>query len=251
MPNNIKNPEIIKEQDQIRINFIIKNNASKIRLKERNNNMGEKFLKFNDAIENKNAYLEWQVAYDTKVKKDGEYKLEYLDGDEYIYYRVKKEKIEKKYPAELMVIFKYGLDLGFITKNDINRIIDEIDKIYNEKIFLDNYNIIGKKTENKLYEGFDIYERVLPMSILMEKEYFIEMERKQMQFAAGYQTMIYVCPYLSYLDYNKYSLDNKVSWIVTKENISIFEKIILAFSLASEQHNRDIKELLNIILKAS
>jgi len=239
------NPTITIENNEISINFLIKNNASKIRLKERKNEMGERFLTLNEALGNENAYIEWQIGYDTKVKSNNDYKIECLKGNEYIYYKQKKDKTEKKYPAELMVIIKYALDLGFLTKEDIKDILDKVDYIYDKDMYLDNHPIIGKDTGIFLYDDFKIFNRILPMAILKEKDYFIEMERKQMQYAAGYQVMVYVCPYFKSL--NKKSHDT-YSWIIDKGNIDIFKKVLLSFSLASKQHNRDIKDLVRIII---
>ncbi|WDU82532.1 hypothetical protein [Caloramator sp. Dgby_cultured_2] len=83
----IINPTITVEDGKIHINFFIKNNASKIRLKERRNYMGERFLKPDEALMVESAYVEWQIGYDTKVKSDDGYKVQYLEGDNYLYIR--------------------------------------------------------------------------------------------------------------------------------------------------------------------
>ncbi|WDU82531.1 hypothetical protein [Caloramator sp. Dgby_cultured_2] len=145
-----------------------------------------------------------------------------------------------------MVIIKYALDLGFLRTSDIERIISLTEEIHEKKNYLDNFPIVGEKTEEVLFDKFKIFKRILPLAILEDKDYFIEMERKQMQLAAGYQSMIYVCPYFKIL---KKKQENIYAWIVDENNINIFEKVLISFALASEQHNKDIKELLEIILK--
>lgn len=246
MAKSIINPTITIEEGKIHIDFFLKNNASKIRLKERRNYMGEKFLRPDEAIRVDSAYVEWQIGYDTKVKKDGDYKVQHLEGDNYLYIRERNGQRVKKYPAELMVIIKYALDLGFLRTSDIERIINLTEEIYESKNYLDNFPILGEKTDMVLFYEFKIFKRILPLAILEDKDYFIEMERKQMQFAAGYQSMIYVCPYFKILQKRE---ENVYAWVVDESNINIFEKVLISFALASEQHNRDIKELLEIILK--
>lgn len=246
MATSIINPTITVEDGKIFINFLLKNNASKIRLKERKNYMGEKFLKPDEALKVDSAYVEWQIGYDTKVKSDGDYKVQYLEGDNYLYIRERNGQRVKKYPAELMVIIKYALDLGFLKVSDIERIISLIEEIYEKKNYLDNFPIVGEKTDEVLFDEFKIFKRILPLAVLEDKDYFIEMERKQMQVAAGYQTMIYVCPYFKIL---KKKEENIYAWVIDENNINIFEKVLISFAIASEQHNKDLKELLNIILK--
>ncbi len=110
-------------------------NAGKFRFKKRSNrfNFGETFstreCHFDD-----NSYLEWQIGYDVPIKDvENDRKSTKLTSKHFI-----GSNGKKKYPYELSEIFFNAIELGLITKIDVQILLREI-KSY--KYFIDEKNI--------------------------------------------------------------------------------------------------------------
>ena len=230
----------------LKIKLPITTPTGKCRVKERNHysEFGKPFPTRSRKI-SKECYLEWQIGYETE-EKEKENVLKSINF---------KRNKKTKYGFELIYYFYKGLRNGIFNKKDLSKLIDHNMKM-KKKDFLDQKIKIGRKENgHSILRGtkFKKFIDKYPVYCISKKDYKIEILVTHKQKAVGYQAMIYVCLPINNCNCSVIGRKANKKEIITIEISRLKNNFILealkAFSIASEQHNKDIDNLMHLIKK--
>ena len=228
-------------------------NAGKFRFKKRKNRLdfGETFstreLPFDDQ-----TYLEWQIGYDVTVKdvekgkKGTSLTTKYFIGS----------NGKKKYPYELSEIFYKSMELGFISKEEVQNLLKEI---CGYKSFIDEKAITVERHSKITINGLNFEETSIKLPTFFMVETVdgtqIEVSIQKQQYASGVQPMVYFCIPLKAFNnssafYGKSSVsDDCLEYIINKTNVLNLIYMMRVFGMASKRHNHDVIKILEILLE--
>ncbi len=197
-----------------------------------------------------NAYVEWQIGYDTIIGKDE--KVTRLNTDDYIFVGANGKR---KHPYELSEIVYYMCKNGLIAKTELEAVYNRISNI---KDFLqDKYPIRSHKEDpveiNDI--SFLTSSTKLPTFIMTVggSQLAIEIMIQKQQYATGTQAMLYLVVPVIAFD-NSRDVINHTS-AETERGILSFDAsskelvfaLLICFGMCSASHNHDIKEIINVI----
>lgn len=120
--------------------------------------------------------------------------------------------------------------------------------------YLDAYNIEREQDGNQIILGFSLKWEKYPLFVNeVNDDFFIEIIKKHMQYAIGYQNMIFLCVKTGNLkDVDGNSIINKLPSDLNNLTFVLDKNVIIqtmkAFIVASETHKRDILDILNSII---
>jgi len=230
------------------------NNAGKFRFKKRQNrfSFGEIFSTRNEPF-NEQAYLEWQIGYDVPVRdvEAGNVEVK-LNEQSFI-----GSNNKKKYPAELSELFYTAIEQSFISKEEVENLLEEI-RAYQELI--DEKAISVKEQKSKITLNRVNFEETsinLPTLFMVETldGTQIEVSIKQQQYASGVQPMVYFCiPLTSFKNSSGFlgrssTSGDKLIYVISKSNVQNLINLMRIFGMASERHKHDIVQIIKIILE--
>jgi len=228
-------------------------NAGKYRFKKRQNRLsfGETFSTRNEPF-NEQAYLEWQIGFDIPVR-DVEAGTEVVKLHEQSFVG---SNGKNKYPYELSELFYTAIEQGFISKDEVQNLLKEI-QAYRELI--DEKAIsVDEKTSEITLNGINFEETNIKLPTFFMVQTFdetqIEVSIKQQQYASGVQPMIYFCiPLTSFNNSSMFLGRPSISgdsliYVISKSNVQILVNLLKVFGMASERHKHDIVEIIKIIL---
>lgn len=197
-----------------------------------------------------NAYVEWQIGYDTIIGKDE--KETRLNTDDCIFVGANEKR---KHPYELSEIVYYMCKNGIITKAELD---DVYNRISNIKEFLqDKYPIKSHKEDPvKINDiSFLSSSTKLPTFITTVggSQLAIEIMIQKQQYATGTQAMLYLVVPVIAFD-NSRDIINHTS-AETEKGILSFDaaskelvfSLLICFGMCSTSHNHDIKEIIKVI----
>lgn len=243
-----------QEKDQkLVIELPLNTPREKVRVKRRNieSNYGsqiatrKKDFKFKNCDDLKD-YLEWQISYATNNPPE-ESKVEgiVINNDQIGF--------------ELTKLLVCGLKLGILSQDDIKELKDFISKIRPNDTLEENEQIYRIDNSQEIIGGFRKFTENVPIFIKenRDKGYFIEIILRHKQRAIGLQAMVYLCIYVEQLKYangdpliNRPPLANEIGQLeIDSNNKTIILDTVKSFAIASQQHNRDISDILNKILE--
>ena len=194
-------------------------------------------------------YLEWQIAYDT------------LDSDkslnEISFTRVKlTDPIpQTKYTYELSDYLYSAILIGLLPRGILPELMsfgssiqptDYIESIYHPSRKTNTTVVIGKI-------DFKVFNEELPVLIDDCSTTFIEMMVKPKQRAVGSQAMLfYDIPISEMLEWPNLKdrpagTNEKITFVIDRNNSSILIHLTKCFMLASQQHNMDMLAILKAI----
>lgn len=258
--------EMKVESEKINIKLPIKN-TGKYRWKERDSidEYGKVFSTAEKAYSDK-SYLEWQIGYDVEVsktiqKKDKKgniiepKKSTSLNQESFI---GGKKQNRKKYPYELSEILYLMRLIKMINDSDIEKLIKGVNA--SNEFFEVKYAIAKNKEGTEDFGGvrFKKQHVKLPTFIYGKEDGkpYVEISIQKQQNASGVQPMLYVCiPIKNFKDGTNYigqksgTLDNLGVFVIDEKNKDFVLKLFKIFSLCSENHKKDILEILKIIKK--
>lgn len=233
-------------------NFKNINPTGKYRFKTRENLYTHSEIKASATKEiTEKDFLEIQIGYDKSVEdfyiKKSIHKLGFINN-----------KHDKKFIFELSDIFYWGIIEKIITKENIKEIIL---KISNIKILEDEYKIEREKptTSNIVlplnFEKVNIKKPSFVSNFVTND--FIEINIDYKQKAVGTQAMLFLnLSSKNFMINNKTIIGETISkkdvlnYIIDKNRYStLFYNLIIIFSHLSKQHNKDILNILNKIIK--
>lgn len=211
--------------DKVKCELPITQPTSKVRIKRiiRKNNMEEIVpIPSRKTILGKDDYIEWQISY-------------LYDGN----------------LIEFGIMLKEFFSNGYLTSNEICSVLRSVECV---KTFEESFNIqrdVGSVA--KLGEFLLIHEKTPILRLIMSDGCFIDIVLRHKQKAVGYQAMVYIYIPMSSKDLipinsNKSLLGRqarekeRVLWFPKKEHVV---GLLKAFLIASSNHRRDIKDILN------
>jgi len=229
-------------------------NAGKLRFKKRDSNLafGETFSTRTEPFDEK-TYLEWQIGFDVLAKEvqKGEAETK-LNAQSFI-----GSNGKEKYPYELSELFFSAIEQRLISRKDVGTLLDEI-SAYRELI--DEKAIsVEEKTSTINLNGIRFEETCIKLPTLFmiqpQDGTQIEVAIKQQQYASGVQPMVYFCiPLKSFKNWSSLLgrpsvSDDKLVYMVNKNNVENLSNLMKVFGMASERHQHDIIEIIKVILK--
>jgi len=228
-------------------------NAGKFRFKKRKNRLdfGETFSTRKGIFDDQ-TYLEWQIGYDVPIKdvekgkKGTKLTSKYFVGS----------NGKRKYPYELSEIFYEAMELGFISKKEVENLLKEIGGY---KSFIDEKVITVEYHSRLTINGINFEETSikLPTLFMIETldETQIEVSIQKQQYASGVQPMVYFCIPLKAFK-NSSDLQGKSSvsgdklvYVVSKANVFNLVCMMKVFGMASKRHNHDVVKILETLLE--
>lgn len=194
----------------------------------------------------KNFYLEWQIGYDV-TNTNSPSAVPQIQFS---------RKGETKYGHELSKIIFEAVRIGMLSTNDLSREIQKLEKIPANEF--EESRPVQIETSTNSANGFQSAVERLPQFTKSTPHGSVQIQLKQKQRAVGYQAMVYVClPMNEILDANgdvrKSSAAKSketVFYDFNRDNADLILAIIDAFGVASQQHNEDIRQILQLILAA-
>jgi hypothetical protein len=196
----------------------------------------------------KKHYLEWQIGYDIPGTNSPTVvpEIKFIRNG------------ETKYGHELAKIIFEAMRLGILSTNDLLHEIDSLKKIPPNG-FEENQAVQVEVSTNAAADGFQSAIQRLPQFTKTTPHGWVQIQLKQKQRAVGYQAMVYVCLPLSEvlaMDGTPRQPGNArsketVYYDFNSANADLLLDIIQAFGMASQQHNQDIRQILEKILEAT
>lgn len=246
------------ENKRIEVALPLTSPSSKIRIKERNNHF-ENGLPFaaSSKVIHENCYIEWQIGYYVLVNNLEKAELSRLKNE----ITFKHYKKEKKCLYELSEYIYYFYQWNFIKKKDLQEIIQR--KIQSNH-FIDTHHELTVDRTNRIEKKInhlDFYYSQIkyPLLVYTHGVYKIitEITIKEKQYAIGNQPMLYFCIPIEEIQPTKENqnligrttnIKEEGLFIIDENNYQIFLKMMDIFSLLSEKHCLDVKEILTAIL---
>jgi hypothetical protein len=199
----------------------------------------------------KDAYLEWQIGYDTIIGNDE--KPTKLNTEAFVFTGANGKL---KHPYELSEIVFYMCKQNIITKEEIKNIILKINNISD---FLQEKFIIEVKKEGEIILNdlkFLSSSTKLPTFIIRnDNNLLIEIMIQKQQYATDVQPMLYLdIPVDAFSNrdniINHTSTETPLGHLIfdSSQKFLIFN-ILLCFGMCSAAHNHDIKEIIKVIMK--
>lgn len=248
------------ENGIITINIPLTKATEKIRIKKRSilNEYGLPVASKKEPF-NQSCYVEWQIGYDavlSDIEKSG--KIVHYPDLTFIGANGKNKTL-----FELSEIIKYFYDFGVIEKNQLEDINIYL-KSLTENDFLDNsishdeLAIKRSQWSPKNINGFEfLWTRIeYPLLVYHFNNYEIiaEVVIKEKQHAIGTQPMLYFCFPITELKNSAdllgrtANVNEKGTFEIHKNNISVFVNMLKLFGTLSESHNYDVIQIINTIL---
>ncbi|MFH1860201.1 MAG: R.Pab1 family restriction endonuclease [bacterium] len=228
-------------------------NAGKFRFKKRKNRLdfGEIFSTRKCPFDEQ-TYLEWQIGYDVPIKDVEKGKKETKLTSRYFV----GSNGKTKYPYELSEMFYNAMELEFITKREVENLLNEI---RGYKSFIDEKAITVEHHSQITINGINFEETSikLPTLFMIETldETQIEVSIEKQQYASGVQPMVYFCvPLKAFKNSSDFQGKSSVSGdklvhVISKTNVLNLVCMMKVFGMASKRHNHDIVEILKILLE--
>jgi hypothetical protein len=191
-------------------------------------------------------YLEWQIGYD----------IPNTNSPSVVPQIQFQRNGETKYGHELAKIIFESVRRGLLSTNDLIREIEALKKIQPSE-FEENQTVQVEVSTNAAANGFQSAVERLPQFTKTTPHGSVQIQLKQKQRAVGYQAMIYVClPMNQVLDMSgnlrkpgPAKSKETVYYDFNASNAAFILDIVHAFGIASQQHNEDIRQILDTILR--
>ncbi|GHV83608.1 restriction endonuclease [Spirochaetia bacterium] len=201
------------------------------------------------------CYVEWQIGYDIvtaeadKLEKTTLKNIIFIGANskektlyelsEYIYYFYKWNIVKKQDLTDIQVFLKNLSGKDFIDQNP--------------ELAIERSHPVLKSFNNIEYQWTQVKYPVL-IHKFGKYEILTEIIIKEKQYAIGVQPMLYFCFPITELN-SKNQLLGRIaepketaSFVINKYNIEIFMLMLKMFSTLSENHNKDIKTIIEKIM---
>jgi hypothetical protein len=232
----------------VRVRLPLTDVTGKVRVKEKTaDGFGLPVAPAKTALD-QNFYLEWQIGYDTPDTNSPSVvpEIHFL------------RRGEKKFGHELTKIIFEAVRLGLLSTNELTREIHLLKKIPPAE-FEENQAVQIEVATNAAANGFQSAVQRLPQFTKTTPFGAVQIQLKQKQRAVGYQAMVYVCLPLNEVRAadgaprppGKAKAKETVYYDFNRENAAFLFDIIHAFGIASQQHNEDMRQILEKILAAA
>jgi hypothetical protein len=153
--------------------------------------------------------------------------------------------------SELSDYYRTAYKNNIISKIEIKNLIDFANSTTQ---YLDSYKIEREQRDNQTIFGFSLkWEKYPLFANDVNDDFFIEIIKKHMQYAIGYQNMIFLCvKAINLKDIDGNSIIGKLPSGLKNLTFVLDKNVIIqtmkAFIIASEIHKNDILDILNSIV---
>ena len=229
--------------------------SGKIRIKQRSilNEYGIPFASRQNKF-NQSCYVEWQIGYDIVINDKEKLKNSTLQNINFIGANG-KEKVLYELSEYIYYFYKWNI----ISKTELEYIKNFVEKIKDDELLDVNKDYSIERShfiEKKLFNINFLYTQVkYPLLVHKFDKYEIITEIKitEKQRAIGIQPMLYLCFSITELQeilIGREAKQNEVgTFVINKNNISVFLEIFKIFGILSLNHKKDVLTILNTILK--
>lgn len=239
---------IFTNGDAVRFRMPLTDVTGKVRVKEKSaDGFGVPVAPSKTLLDGK-YYLEWQIGYDLPNTNSPSIvpEIQFTSNG------------AKKYGHELARIIFESVRVGILSTNDLTIEIESLKGIQPAQ-FEENQIVRVETSTNMAGDGFQSAVQRLPQFTKTTPHGWVQIQLKQKQRAVGYQAMIYVClPMNGVLAMDgsprsagKAHSKETVYYNFNRENSDLLLDIVQAFGLASQQHNEDMRKILEKILETS
>jgi hypothetical protein len=239
---------ITAQTNSVRVRLPLTDVTGKVRVKEKSSDgFGIPIAPSKTSLGEKD-YLEWQIGYDIPNTNSPSVvpEIKFIRNG------------ETKYGHELSKIIFEAVRLGILSTNDLIREVETLKKIPPTE-FEESQAVQVEVSTNAAADGFQSAVQRLPQFTKSTPHGWVQIQLKQKQRAVGYQAMVYVClPMAEVLAMNgsprkpgSARSKETVYYDFTRANSDLLLAIIHAFGIASQQHNEDIRQIMEKILDAS
>jgi len=239
--------KIFVKNARLMIELPLTNPTGKIRVKRRS-----KVLNYGLPIatrrENftKEDYIEWQISYATQHPPEESKVKDIVINDNQIGF-------------ELTKLLYEGIKLNILSNEDLSELERFINDVQQTETLEENEKIFRESDLQEIKGGFKKFVEKAPLFVKKneEKGYFVEILLRHKQRAVGLQSMVYLCIYIELLkDKDGNSFIGRIAesrefgrFEVTAENKELIADVVKAFAIASQQHKKDISNILKQIKK--
>lgn len=235
---------IFTNADAVRVRLPLTDVTGKVRVKEMQpNGRGISVAPSQTAL-GKKHYLEWQIGYDVPNTNSPS-----------VVPQIHFQRDGKtKYGHELSKMIFAAVQLGLISTNDLIQEMEDLKKIPPSE-FEEN-RAVQIEVSTNFSNGFQSAVERRPQFTKTTPHGSVQIQLKQKQRAVGYQAMVYVClPLDQVFDTSSHlrkpgpaKSKETVYYDFNRDNAAFMLDIVRAFGMASQQHNNDIRQILETIL---
>jgi R.Pab1 restriction endonuclease len=239
---------IFTQGDSVRVRLPLTDVTGKVRVKEMTPGGFGIPVAPTKTLLGERHYLEWQIGYDLPGTNSPSLVPQiHFQGNGGM-----------KYGHELAKIIFEAARMGLLSTNDLIRELQSLKKIRPAE-FEENQAVQVEVSTNVAANGFRSAVQRMPQFTKTTPNGSVQIQLKQKQRAVGYQAMVYVClPMNRVLDMNGNARTpgpakskETVYYDFNRTNAAFILDIIHAFGMASQQHNEDLREILEQILAAA
>lgn len=200
-------------------------------------------------------YIEWQIGYDVVVDDNKKLQLSSLRNNTFIGANGKEKAL-----YELSEYLYYFFDMGIITNNELNKLIEEINNFNDNEIIENNIDLPVQRANLVKYElcGINFQKSIVKYLLLFYKlsqfDILTEIVIKEKQRAIGLQPMLFI----TFPIYKLYSNNDLIGRCAEKNETAFFildknyKEFILQtfkiFALLSKSHQKYILNIINTVL---
>jgi hypothetical protein len=247
---------IDKNKKELRVAIPLTKGTEKTRIKKRSffNEYGFPVATRTEAF-SQSCYVEWQIGYDVVLSKQE--KLEKTTLSEITFTGA---NLKNKALYELSEYIYYFYKWGVISKTNLINIQNFLENL-KENDFIDKNSELSIERSHpilKIFNGIEYHWTQVKYPVLIHKfgkyEILMEIIVKEKQYAIGVQPMLYFCFPVTELRSKKQLIGRiaeskeTAQFIINKDNISIFVSMLKIFGALSENHNKDIKTIIEKII---
>lgn len=187
--------KVDKDNENITVAIPLTEHTGKARVKSRNiwYGYGNPVATRNNNFES-NFYIEWQIGYDIVTTDKNKLELSTLQEKTFTGANRKEKAL-----YELSEYLYYFYEMDIISKDEIQKLLDEITNIDDNKLIEQNADLSVQRSYPVKYilEGMDFQKSIVQYPLLLYKlssfEVLVEIIIKEKQYAVGLQPMLYVC----------------------------------------------------------
>lgn len=138
-------------------------------------------------------YIEWQIGYDVVVDDSEKLQLSSLQNKTFIGANGKEKAL-----YELSEYLYYFFDMGIITNNELNKLMEEINNFNDNEIIENNIDLPVQRANPVKYElcGINFQKSIVKYPLLFYKlsqfDILTEIVIKEKQRAIGLQPMLFI-----------------------------------------------------------
>lgn len=203
-----------------------------------------------------NFYIEWQIGYDIPKSDNEKLELTQLRNKTFIGSNGKEKVL-----YELSEYLYYFYDMGIISIEEIENLLNEINQIDDNNLIERNSDLSVERSHPVEYgiEGINFQKSIIQYSLLLYKisssDILIEIIVKERQSAVGLQPMLFVCVPITELRtrtplIGRCAQTKEIAYLMLNESHKDFIlQTFKLFALLSINHKNDVLSIIKSVLE--